>query len=228
MSTTRFSHGVTNAPKVSTLGDMGQLDPTKFNTRFDDFHTFLATDWTTTLTGTGTNALTAGAGGLLLMTTGALLNNSNFLQGTPADFLIDIGKAAFFKTKFTLSDPTLSTFQVGLVITDTTPLDATEGIFFQKDSGSLDVVGTSALGAGASARVSEVIPAAAKTDMTLGFAYNGRGLIRLYVDDRYAASLNVTAETLPASLLNVSFGVQTGAAVAKTMTMDYILASVER
>ncbi|PIP98855.1 MAG: hypothetical protein COW76_18790 [Shewanella sp. CG18_big_fil_WC_8_21_14_2_50_42_11] len=228
MSTTRFSHGVTNIPKVSTLGDMGQLDPTKFNTRFDDFHTFLATDWTTTLVGTGTNALTPGAGGLLLMTTGAALNNSNFIQGTPADFALTIGKGAFFKAKFTLSDPTLSTFQMGLVITDTTPLDATEGVFFQKASGSLDVLGTSALGAGASARVSAVIPGVSKTDMILGFAYNGRDLIRLYVDDRYAASLSVTSATLPASLLNVSFGIQTGAAAAKTMTMDYILAAVER
>jgi len=228
MSTTRFSHGVTNAPKVSTLGDMGQLDPTKFITRFDDFNTFLASEWTSTLVGTGTNVLTAGAGGLLLVTTGAISGNSNFLQGTPADFAITIGKAAFFKTKFTLEDANLATIQAGLVITDTTPLDATEGIFFQKDSGSLDVVLTSAQGAGGSARTSVTLAGIAATSMTLGFAYNGRDLIRVYVNDRYAASLSVVAATLPVSLLNLSFGIQTGAAAAKTMTVDYVLAAVER
>ena len=49
MSTTRYPQGVTNVEKASTLGLMGQPDPSKFNTFWDDFQKLDSlVNWTVT------------------------------------------------------------------------------------------------------------------------------------------------------------------------------------
>ena len=53
MGTTHFT-GITNASRDSTLHAMGQLDPTKYLTFWDDFiHEPLSTEWTITATSAG-------------------------------------------------------------------------------------------------------------------------------------------------------------------------------
>ena len=118
--TTRFNYGVTNASPGTTLGNMGQLDPTLHHSYFNDFDTYLASDWTITNVGvTPTQALTAGLGGWLLLTMAATDDSSTFMQLKTATFQPTAGKRLFFKARFKVSDATESDFQVGLILTDT-------------------------------------------------------------------------------------------------------------
>jgi hypothetical protein len=227
---TRFPYGVTNASPGATLGNMGQLDPTLFHTYFNDFDTYLASDWTVTNVGTTpTQALTAGLGGWLLLTMAATDDSSSFLQLKTATFQPTANKRLFFKARFKVSDATQSDLQLGLIITDTTPLDATDGIYFQKDDGDtqLDVYVRKDATTG-STSISNVATVADDTFMTLGFEYDGVQTVLAFVNGVVVGRLDASSTYLPDTLLNVSFGVQNGEAVAKTMTMDYIFAAQER
>lgn len=229
MSTTRFPNGATNASPYSTAGDMGQMDPTKFHTFFDDFDTYLATDWTITETGVATQALTSGDGGLLLVTNAAADNDASFQQLTTATFLMEAGKRAFFKCRFKVSDATQSDVQVGLILTDTTPLDATDGIYFQKDDGDaqIDIYVRKDATTG-STSATNVGTLVSDTFIVLGWAYDGKGTTKFFINDAHVSSLDSSSSFLPDAVLNVSFGIVNGEAVAKTMTVDYIFAAKER
>lgn len=227
--TTRFPSGVTNANPYSALGNMGQPDPTKFHSFFDDFDRYLASNWTVTLIGTGTQALTAGDGGLLLLTNTAADDDQITMQNTVATFLMEAGKRAFFKTRFQISDATQSDFQVGLVVTDTTPLDATDGIYLMKDDGDtqLDVYvrKDATTGSNSATNVATVV---ANTMMTMGFEYDGKETVAFYFNDVKVSSLSATSTYLPDTTLAVSISIKNGEAVAKTMTVDYVFAAKER
>jgi len=226
MSTTRFPNGITNVKKTSSLGAMGQLDPSKFHTYFDDFDTYTAADWTVTEVGVATQALADGDGGLLLITNAAGIADSSWSQKVGESYLFAAGKKIWFKAKFQVSDATQSVFQLGLQITDTTPLAITDGVYFQKDDGDAlldfhvnkDSTITSQTG---------IATVVAATDLTIAFYYNGVDAIEYFVD---GVSLGVSDVTnLPDDeVLTISYGIQNGEAVAKTMTLDYIFAAQER
>ena len=120
-------------------------------------------------------------------------------------------------------------FRSGLILTDTTPLDATDGIYFQKDDGDaqLDIYVRKDATTG-STSVSNVATVVSDTFLTVGFEYDGMQTITAFVDNALVARLDASSTYLPDTLLNVSFGVQNGEAVAKTLTLDYIFAAQER
>lgn len=227
---TRFPNGLTTAAKVSTLGEFVALDPTKAHIYFEDFDYFTAADWTITTTeagaGSATEALTDADGGVLLVTNAAGDNDNDFFNKVGESFLMAAGKKAWFKARFKVSDATQSDFVMGLQITDTSPLDVTDGIFFQKDDGdaSLDFYVEKNDTATTETAVATVVD---DTYLSVGFYYNGDDNIAVYVDDVLKA--NVATTNLPDDeVLTVSFGIQNGEAVAKTMSVDYILAAKER
>lgn len=230
MSTTRFPSGVTNVEKAANTGMMGQPDPTKFHTYFNDFDTYVAGDWTITTTeagaGSATEALTDADGGVLLITNDNADNDADFFQKNGESFSLESGKKLWFKAKFKVSDATQSDFVMGLQITDTTPLDVTDGIFFQKDDGdtNLDFYVEKDNTATSAAAISTV---ADDTYVTVGFYYNGSDEVQYFVDDVKLGTLATT--NLPDDeVLTISFGIQNGEAAAKTMSVDYILAVKER
>jgi hypothetical protein len=229
MGTTRFPSGVTNSAPRTCLGNMGQPDPLKFHTYFNDFNTYLASDWVVSKTGTGTQALADGDGGLLLTTNSAGVSDAVFNQLVKQGFLMEAGKRAFFKARFKISDATQSAMQLGLIITDTSPLDATDGIYFQKDDGDthidLYVRKDTTTGSDSTSDIAELVD---NTFITLGFEFDGKQTVFAYVNDVLVARLDASATYLPDSSLTVSFGIQNGEAVAKSMTLDYILAAKER
>lgn len=230
MATTRFPSGVTNVEKASTLGAMGQPDPTKFYTYFDDFNYFSAADWTITTTeagaGSATEALTDAAGGVLLITNDDADNDADFFNKVGESFSFESGKKLWFKSRFKVSDATQSDFIIGLQITDTTPLDVTDGVFFQKDDGdaSLDFHVEKD---GTATTASAVATIVDDTYVTVGFYYNGSDELQYFVDDAKVGT-SVTTNLPDDEVLTVSFGIQNGEAAAKTMSIDYILAVKER
>lgn len=226
----RYTAGVNSAVKGSVLWTLPTLDPTKLHTYFNDFDTYVVGDWTITTTeagaGSATEALTNEDGGVLLITNDAADNDADFFQKVGESFKFEANKKLWFKSRFKVSDATQSDFVIGLQITDTTPLDVTDGVFFQKDDGDANLdfyveKNNTASSATALATVSN------DTYLTVGFYYNGVDKVEYYVNDVLKGSLAVT--NLPDDEeLTVSFGIQNGEAVAKTMSMDYILVAKER
>ena len=141
--TTHFTSGVTNVGADSTLGKVKAPAPHKYHSYFNDFDTYLASDWTITTTeggsGNASEALTDGDGGLLLITNDDADNDHDFFQLVKEGFKYETGKQLAFNIRFKTSDATQSDIVAGLQLTDTTPLDVTDGIFFLKADGAATI-----------------------------------------------------------------------------------------
>lgn len=229
---TNFLGGVTQADQPSTLGDYPLPDPTAVHTYFDDFNDYVAAEWTITETGSGTRAVGNLNNGILVITNGASNNDANFLQwsgntnaATVENWKFISGKPLWFKTKFKLSDANLSAFVMGLQITDTTPLAVTDGVYFLKASGSttLNLLVTK----NSTSTTTAVTTLVSDTDVTVGYYYNGGTSIDIFVNDIRVAS-SPTTNLVDDEELTISFGVQNGEAVAKSLSLDYIFASSQR
>lgn len=207
------------------------FDPTDFRRYLEEFDRYAAGEWTLTTVEAGassaTEALTSIDGGALLITNDAADNDADFYQLPSEGFKFDATKRLYFETRFKVSDATQSDIVVGLQITDTTPLDVTDGIFFSKDDGdalidfNVEKNNTATATAG-------IATLANDTFVTLAFYYEpSDGKIQYFVNGaRVGAS--VITNVVDDEELTVSFGLQNGEAVAKTMTMDYIFVAKER
>jgi len=230
ISNTRFPYGLTNVSEVDLFSDMVQPDPTLFHQYFNDFDTYVAGDWTVTETDAGaTQALTAGDGGLLLITNTAADNDLVALQKNPAAFTFTAGKKTFFRCRFKVSDATQSDIVFGLQVVDTTPLDVTDGIYFLKADGAatVDFICRKNASTG-STSASAVATMANDTFIELGFYYDGQSKVAYEVNGSVLGSLDASSTYLPDTTCTVSFALQNGEAVAKTMTVDYVYVAKER
>ena len=230
ISNTRFPYGLTNVGETDLFADMVQPDPTLFHTYFNDFDTYVAGDWTVTETDSGaTQALTAGDGGLLLVTNTAADDDLVALQKNPAAFTFTAGKKTFFRCRFKVSDATQSDVVFGLQVVDATPLDVTDGIYFLKADGAATVnfVCRKNASTGSTSALA-VATMANDTFIELGFYYDGESKVAYEVNGNVLGSLDASSAYLPDTTCTVSFALQNGEAVAKTMTVDYIYVAKER
>lgn len=227
MTTTRFPNGVTNVGEQSLFAELGQPAATNFHTYFEDFDYYTAGDWTVTETDAGaTQALTDGDGGLLLITNTAADNDLVSLQKKGESFRFESGKALFFEARFKVSDATQSDVVIGLQITDTTPLDVTDGVFFIKADGAATVdfrveKNNTATTASAMATMAN------DTYIRLGFYYDGSSAVQYFVNGTYTGS-SVTTNLPDDEDMTVTIAIQNGEAAAKTMTVDYVYVAKER
>jgi len=228
---TRFQNGITNNAVNNIFSSLPMPDPTKLQIFHDDFHRYVAGDWTITTTeagaGAATEALTDANGGRLLVTNDDADDDADFFNKVGESFLFATGKKAFFKALLQVSDATQSDFVVGLQITDTTPLAVTDGVYFRKDDGDtdLDFLAIKDSTAVTASAISTVVDA---TDLEIGFYWDGIDRIWYSVGGTVLGSITPDTSLPDDELLTVSFGIQNGAAAAKTMTIDYIFAAMER
>jgi len=236
MTTTHFTNGVSNQTVGDPLYDYPYLDPFKFYSYVNDFFTYHASEWTITTTeagtGSATEALTSQAGGALLVTNAAGDNDLDFFNLKGEAFKFVSTKRMFFKAKFKVNDATQSDVVMGLTITDTTPLDTTDGIFFQKDDGdaSIDFHIEKNNAASSKTAIGTLVN---DTFITVAFVYEpsgnaGSGSFSIYMDDVRVGEETTLTNVPDDEELTVAFGIQNGAAVVKTMTIDYIICAVER
>lgn len=231
----RFPNGIGTVSKADPLGMFGMPDPTKWIVYFNDFHTYVAGDWTVTEVGSGSRALTDVNGGALLITNAAADNDRNELQKVGEGFLLAAGKKAFFKARVKISDATQSDFLIGLAVTDTTlqgSVDGdgvTDGIFFNKDDGdaNLDIQVQKNATTGQT-RATAIHTVVADTFMELAWYFDGVSELKYYVDGVHKGTLDASSTYLPDTELTVSLAIMNGEAVSKTCTLDYVLAALER
>jgi hypothetical protein len=232
MATTNLIDGVTNVATTTALGSYIMPDPTSAHTWFDDFDDYVAAEWTITEVGTGTRAVGNLDGGILVITNGAVDDNSNFLQwsgstnaATVETWKFEAEKPLWFKARFKLSDATESDFVMGLQITDTTPLAVTDGLYFLKADGSatLNLLAT----LNSTSTTTAVGTLVNDTYVTVGFYYDGGSKIDVFLNDARVGS-SVTTNLVTDEELTISFGIQNGEAVAKVLSVDYIFVSKQR
>tara|TARA_A100001201_G_scaffold32619_1_gene35130 strand:- start:218 stop:928 length:711 start_codon:yes stop_codon:yes gene_type:complete len=229
--TTHFTSGVTNVSGDGTLGKLKAPAPHKYHSYFNDFDTYLASDWTITTTedgtGSATEALTDGDGGILLVTNAAGDNDHDFFQLVKEGFKYESGKQLAFHVRFKTNDATQSDIVAGLQLTDTTPLDVTDGIFFLKSDGAATI---SFIVEKDSTQSTLTLPNSLADDtfMTLGFVYDPKDQKFHVYQNNVLAGTVVSTNAPDNEELTVSFGIQNGAAAAKTLSVDYIGAHKER
>ena len=222
-STTRLPSGINNQPTSSLFANFPIPTPNSLLTYFNDFFTYTAGDWVVTETQAGaTQALTAGDGGLLLITNTAADNDLVALQKTPAAFTFETGKKAFFRCRFKVSDATQSDVVIGLQVVDTTPLDVTDGIYFLKADDAATVIICRKNASTGSTSASAIATLTDDTFVTLGWYWDGVDTVQYEVNGVVTGSLTSAATYLPDTTCTVSFAIQNGAAVAKTMTVDWV------
>lgn len=226
---TRFPGGVTNVSESSIFADLMLTDHTLLHEYWNDFNLYTATDWVVTLIGLGTAALTAGDGGWLLLTDTAANGDGVALQKTPAGFSFTAGKKAFFKARLKVDSATLAAFVVGLQIVDTTPLDVTDGIYFLKSAGAatIDVIcrKDATTGSNSATAIASVV---SDTFVELAWYYDGISKVAYAVNGTVLGTISGAAAYLPDAITTISFAVQNGSAVVRTMTVDYVYAAIER
>lgn len=226
---THLHGGMNDALPGTLLYNLAMVNPATYITYFNDFLTFNTSDWTITTTeagaGDATEALTDGSGGLLLITNDAADNDADFFQKVGECFRWSSSKDMFFMARFKVSDATQSDWVMGLQITDTSPLDVTDGLFFSKADGTTAITfeveknGTA---------TSTAVGTCTTDYMLLGFAYTAStGTFQIFMDGTNVGS-SVNTNAVDDEDLTISFGIQNGEAVAKTMTVDYIFAALQR
>ena len=226
---TRFPFGV-STEKSGPLRHFGSPNPFKWHVFFDDFDTYTVGQWTITTTeagaGSATEALTNVDGGALLITNDDADNDADFFQKVGESFLFAAGKKLIFSARFKVSDATESDVVIGLQITDTSPLAVTDGVYFLKDDGDANI-DFHVIKNSTDTAASAIATLVSDTYVTLSFYYDGKSSILYYANDVHLGT-SVTTNLPDDEELTVSFGIQNGEAVAKTMTLDYIFVAKER
>lgn len=232
---TRFSNGVNDSSENNIWGGgMPFLDPRKFHQFLEDFDFYLATDWTVTETQAGaTQALTAGDGGLLLLTNSAADNDINQIQKVPAAFLPTTGKRFFMNCRFQLSDVVDLDFAIGIQLANvdgTTLATATDGIFFLKadDAATVALYVRQADVAANSVTSGAIATLVNDTMVDLSCYYDGGDRVYYAVNGSTLGYVTVSSSILPNVVCAPIASLKNGAAAAKTATVDRLFVILER
>ncbi len=202
---------------------------------FNDFLTgadYALADWTITTVeaggGSATEAidLTDGVGGVLEITNDSNDNDSDMLQSDLEVWSFSATKKLSFSARFKVLEVIQCDVILGLAITDTTPLDASDGIFFRMDDGDalLDLV---IVKNGTETVVASVHTMVADTYVDVEFYYEGRGMIHIIVDGAEVAT-GILTNAPDDEELALTFGIRNGEATVNVLSLDYISAVQER
>lgn len=242
---TRYPGGLTTALPTDALNNLPYPDPTKVSSFWIDqswewADAALATPAGFTVTNVGvtptrTAVEVASAFGALTITNTAADNDSCFIQSKGHIAVSDATKRLQFACRVAMSDATQSDVIMGITSTDTTPIGAaaseetgvSDGIFFLKIDGATDWRFYVRSGSATIGSATGLGTVTAATNDVLAFDYNPQNKeISVYVNNVKKAT--VTASTFPAGVQYLQMGIQNGDAVARNMTIDWVLAAQER
>lgn len=228
MSMTRFPNGLSTRKSTDPFGSYTHPDQTDEHRYIDDFNTFTSTQWTNTVVGTSTPALVAGDGGILSIATSATSSDSSFLQRVPESYSFETGKPMWFGCRVQVSALT-SVMVMGLQVTDTTPEDVTDGIYFLSTTGTGVITAFVRKNAttGSASVTCGTLVAGAYTE--LAWYWDGKDTVSFFQDRKQTGSITgVAANYLPDTTTTISFGLRTTSAAIKTMLCDYFFISKSR
>lgn len=196
---------------------------------FDHFTTFDSNEWTITTTeagtGSATEAIANEAGGVLLITNDNADNDNDFLQLKGEMFKFVAGKQLWFEARIKTNDATDTDIVLGLQITDTSPLAVSDGVYFIKNDDAATV--NFVVNKNSTLTTETAVATMVNNEyIILGFYYDGAGVLEYRVN-REKIGTSVLTNLPDDEELTVSFGIQNGAAAAKTLSVDYIRVEAE-
>lgn len=229
---TNFPNGVGNT-RSQILQQFPQLDPTKIVCIFDDFTSDITGRWDVVETqGGATQDIVAGHGGLIALVNTAGDNDINLIRSPHESFLLSKAKRSWFRTRLKISAVADTEIFAGLAVaTDDDPFagglalgmgfhvpDAATSVcaFHMKDTGT------------AYAKTTGLHTFVADTFVELGWYYDGRGKLTLYVNDVPTFVVPDITEYPDSEEVALVLGVKAGTTSARTLTCDFILAATER
>lgn len=249
----RAPEGSTTDWPYGPLADCGYGNSAYYHQFFDDFDNLLGAAglYTVSAGGAGTVAHTAGDGGLALFTTAAVSGNFESIQLPAADFTLPqgagAGKKLFWLARLQLSDVTNSTLIAGVTNITATPFTAiADGIWFSKAGGGTVLNINTAVGGTV---VTTAVPTSAyslanATNIDLAFYVDWYGNVNVFTSPNMVGfvpmsgtgastptrgrCLQLATPSLSTANLSPILAVQTNAAAAKTMTVDFHLTAKER
>lgn len=246
VSPVRYPNGLNVEKPGTAMADMPVPNPSRVVQYFNDFHTYLASDWTVVAGGAGSAvALAAGAGGKIVVTTAT--SGTESIAGNPSFFFtpgtsLVTGLRTWFETNITL-DATVAQPDYAIGLTKGTPgLTApTDGVYFTKATTATvwSLVIKSAAGATTTiALPASTVPLASQT-ITLAYQFDGaRNLLIVYFNDAVLGTVGLGGSlgtglaadlvNLPASTILLAPSVcnvfHTGTSL---LTVDFISATSE-
>lgn len=227
-TTTNLPNGVTNVFEYLGLGTYVAPVPSRLHQWFDDFDLYTAAQWTVTETqGGATQAIVAGGdGGQLALVNTATENDINAIKWVNNTFVLPTNKRWWIAARLKCNEPIESDILFGLVDTMVGLAPADGVYFFKADGGSTFVLSTEDTSVVTSTGASQAI--ADDTFFTLVAAFdNEANTLTAYLDDSpFGVITDFT--NLPTVALAIGVGVAAGDAVAATLTIDWMLAGVER
>ena len=189
-------------------------------------------DWEFTIVEAGGGeaacALIDGLGGLVKFTNDGNDNDRIVVSKKGEAFKFTVGKKLWFRTRFLVSDADDVDAFVGLVIstaTDPAGTAPTDGVFFEIDEGSANIL--LKVTKNSTPTSTTVGVAADDTFVDLAFYYDGVSGIDVYLNGTYVAT-SVTTNLPDDEDLAVFMAIQNGAAGNDYLTVDYIYAAQER
>lgn len=215
------------------FNQMPSLNDPDYVRYFNDFTNsadYAAADWTITTVeagaGSATEALAANErGGALVLTNDDADNDSDSLQLNEESFSLTSGKQLWFEARVKVADADTEDALIGLCITDTTPLAATDHVGFRIVTTDASIQCECNKDSATTQKDSEQ-DMADDTYVKLGFHYNGSDMVRFYVDRVMVAEISTNIPD--DENLAVTIHHQNGDAAADAMSIDYINVVMER
>lgn len=226
--TTNLPNGVTNVGGTDPLASYVSPSPFRNHEWANDFDTYTAGDWTVTETQAGaTQAITDADGGILALVNSAADDDLNAIQLKNETFRWTSAKQFWLQARFKISDATQSDLIIGAYITDASPLQSlpSDGIYFYKADGAATLLfsvrknGTSSSVTMGTMVSDTYVVATAYWD---GIKWN------VWLDTAPVGTITDTTNVVDDEDIAVGIAVQNGEAVAKTLSVDYLLVSEER
>ncbi len=204
------------------------IDTTRISRVFFNWmENYIASQWTVTTVGSGSVAAQDAIHGELKLTNSAADNDSLAMQLDKETLKFTKGKESFFKMRFKVNDATESFFMMGIYILDTTPNDASDGVFFSKADGVATLFGKVRKNSTTSTTAISLHTMVDDTFVEIAFLYDGQSAVIFYVNGVRKATLS--NDNLPDDEeLTLGFIIENGEAVIKSMNIDYVEAGQER
>ena len=175
-------------------------------------------------------------GGQLSVATGGTDTNSTSHQSKIEAFKFVSGKALEFECAFSLDDVVDSIFQIGLAITDTTPLDATDRLTFKKEDTENTLSFKCTKDGTTVSELADFVTLVNNTQVKVGFYYDGSvaavagtgnaPTIDVFLNDVRVGAVPIT--NAPDTEMCLSFHLVTGKTGAVTAKIDYLRVVQER
>lgn len=242
---TRHYNGVTNVHPRSSLNLYPAMDPSRTFEFFDDFQNpvdLIASSpatWTLTHTA-GTGAITQltganGIGGRIQIATTNGGTDSTQIQANSDGFTFVAGQRWWMKFLFQVSNVADTDVILGLQKIGTTPLAATDGIWYRQTNGAGTGVITIVAAAASTTTSATINTNVAATDVSIGLSYDpwkkddsGKlGCIFVYVND-VQAPVRLSVANMPLISLAPVMYIKSNSANARNLAVDYFFAANDR